>query len=159
MNAKPRNSLACTGHSDCGLKLAEIELFWNGKEKKFWILTYYPLTSTTADVFIWHSGLKLPFRVASWKLLKWFSQSYVTRRFSSVMSASSGGDLMRTGLEPLARLILYLRNFCTNSGSWLWTRYSSFIKYGKFLGKPREYYLLKRDSASFGLLQGAVTRN
>jgi len=104
VNAKLRNSLACMGHSDWSLKHAEIELLWNGEEKMFWIWTYYPLTSKTADVFIWHSGLKLPFRVASWKLQKWFSQSYVTRRFSSVISASSGGDLMLTGLEPLVMM-------------------------------------------------------
>jgi hypothetical protein len=65
VNAKLRNSLACTGHRDCGLKHAEIELLWNGEEKRFGILTYYPLTIKTAEFFIWHRGLNLPFRVAS----------------------------------------------------------------------------------------------
>jgi hypothetical protein len=34
---------------------------------------------------------------------------------------------------------------------------SGFIKDGKLLEKQREYLLLKRDSALFGLLQGAAT--
>jgi hypothetical protein len=59
------------------------------------------LTGKSVGFFIQQRGLKLPFRVASSKLLKWFSQSYVTRRLSNVMTASSGGDLMRTGFEPL----------------------------------------------------------
>jgi hypothetical protein len=60
-----------------------------------------PLTGTILGFVIQQRGLKLPLRVASWKLLKWFSQSYVTRRLSNVMSASWAGDLMRTGFEPL----------------------------------------------------------
>ena len=48
-------------------------------------------------------GLRLPRRVALWKAWKLFFQSYVTKRASRVVSASSSGALILNGLDPLKK--------------------------------------------------------
>lgn len=46
-------------------------------------------------------ALNEPCCVTCWKSSNWFFQSYVTSRDSSDMPASSGGDAISTGFEPL----------------------------------------------------------
>ena len=68
------------------------------------ILLSWKLTSISAWVFPQQRGRKAPFLVASWKVWKFFSQSKVMSRSSTVWSANSGGDLILTGSEPLIKI-------------------------------------------------------
>lgn len=53
-------------------------------------------------------ALNEPRCVTCWNWSNWFLQSYVTSRDSSVMPASSGGDAISTGFEPLSRVRSYV---------------------------------------------------